>query len=356
MALIDAWQAGRQQRQQEVAQRQQAVQQILSEFGVARQQAALQLQSDLGAFREGLIQQEQRRRADFCELAAELQLFRDALRANVRSLREAMQVDIATRQVDVQSFLSACQEQRLQVSAETRAELAAFMAALRSEVDGYLAELEILRHERAIQLQQNLQQSRTVREAEVQGLFERFATFRAKRREFRRSLSESVWGISPSVEFTKSYPQLLPLGVPKPVSAQTSASQSATKPASAKPTLAKLSSKSPQTKRPVGKTTAPKGTPKVTANLSTAAKTVPVANVSLAQPTSPTVETQSNDVAFEKEVYTFLHQNQGARLTQIESSLKINRFQAVDALRSLIKKGLITQRDRVYLTQAAAQS
>jgi hypothetical protein len=75
------------------------------------------------------------------------------------------------------------------------------------------------------------------------------------------------------------------------------------------------------------------------------------------QNTAPSVipPVAKDSLAYEKEVYNHIHTVNGARLTEIESSLEINRFQAVDALRSLIKKGLITQRDRVYLAQEPAQ-
>uniref|UniRef100_A0A832M2F1 Gas vesicle protein GvpC n=1 Tax=Oscillatoriales cyanobacterium SpSt-402 TaxID=2282168 RepID=A0A832M2F1_9CYAN len=353
MALVDAWKEGKQQRQQEIAHRQQAIQQILSEFGKARQQTATQLHHHLTVFRAGLIQQEQQRRTNYCVLAAELQLFRDELQSSVRSLRDTMQIDIAACKASTQDFLATCQEQRSHIKAETQAELIAFIEALRSEVQSYLVELEILRQGRAEQVQQDLQQSRAAREVEVQALFERFTEFRSELQNFRRSLSETVWGVPAPTTPTAPQSQPLPLVVPKPISSKPTPSQ----PAPSKPGMAKLSAKSPFPKNSLsGKTTSPKNTPKATAKPSTAAKTFPVTKVSVSQPATPTIESKSTDVAFEKEVYTFLHQNQGARLTQIETSLKINRFQAVDALRSLIKKGLITQRDRIYLTQAAVQS
>ena len=77
---------------------------------------------------------------------------------------------------------------------------------------------------------------------------------------------------------------------------------------------------------------------------------MPTTNVAQSEQALPPSEPE---VAFEKEVYTFLHNAEGGRLTQIETALNLNRFQAVDALRSLIKKGLITQRERVYLVQQA---
>ncbi|MGD1909243.1 MAG: hypothetical protein ACFB0C_25090 [Leptolyngbyaceae cyanobacterium] len=55
------------------------------------------------------------------------------------------------------------------------------------------------------------------------------------------------------------------------------------------------------------------------------------------------------EVSIEERVYNYVQaQTSGARLTAIESGLKINRFQAVDALRSLIQKELVIQKDRTY--------
>ena len=53
-------------------------------------------------------------------------------------------------------------------------------------------------------------------------------------------------------------------------------------------------------------------------------------------------------------IYALIRQRNGARLPEIEETLSINRFQAVDALRVLIKEGVVTQRDRVYLVQEGA--
>jgi DNA-binding IclR family transcriptional regulator len=47
----------------------------------------------------------------------------------------------------------------------------------------------------------------------------------------------------------------------------------------------------------------------------------------------------------------YIQTSQGARLTEIQSALGINRSETVDGLRALIRKNLITQRDRIYLVQ-----
>lgn len=57
---------------------------------------------------------------------------------------------------------------------------------------------------------------------------------------------------------------------------------------------------------------------------------------------------------YETEIYQYLRHSQGARVSEIEETLKINRVQAVDGLRSLIKKGKIKQgNDRIFLIQEA---
>ncbi|MDW8201598.1 MAG: gas vesicle protein GvpN [Cyanobacteriota bacterium SKYGB_h_bin112] len=62
---------------------------------------------------------------------------------------------------------------------------------------------------------------------------------------------------------------------------------------------------------------------------------------------------RDNQLAFDaiqRAVYNFVCQTAGARITEIQSALSINRFQAVDALRSLVANGLLKQRDdRVYI-------
>ncbi len=59
-------------------------------------------------------------------------------------------------------------------------------------------------------------------------------------------------------------------------------------------------------------------------------------------------------VSLEQATYDYVKSSNGAKLTDIESALGMNRFQAVDTLRSLIKQGLIVQRDRLYLAQDQA--
>lgn len=53
----------------------------------------------------------------------------------------------------------------------------------------------------------------------------------------------------------------------------------------------------------------------------------------------------------EAEIYTYLRESEGARVSEIEAALGMNRFQAINALRSLAQKGILSQRnDRLYVT------
>ncbi|HEY9810201.1 MAG TPA: gas vesicle protein GvpN [Halomicronema sp.] len=50
-------------------------------------------------------------------------------------------------------------------------------------------------------------------------------------------------------------------------------------------------------------------------------------------------------VISDEKVYAFLQQSQGAKLSEIEMALGINRIETTDALRILIKKGVVKQRE-----------
>ncbi len=55
-------------------------------------------------------------------------------------------------------------------------------------------------------------------------------------------------------------------------------------------------------------------------------------------------------------VYDYLKAAQGARLAQIEAALGASRVQTVNALRSLIEQGIVTQRDRTYYINGGAEA
>lgn len=324
MSLKDSWQQQRQQRQQEVAQRQQTVADTLTATRQERQLKAAQLRDELSLFRTALANESTAYRTElqqFCQrLHLETQAFLSA--ASDRRHKEATQLnqtlDAFVQKLRQQSvaFLATAQVERIEAAYRLEQELVAFVDALRSDVQSYLIELEAVRHQRAVQLDQALMQSRAKREAETQALFQRLAIFRAELQRFSQDLHQTVWGGDCAVRAEA------PIAKPQPVKPST---------------------------KPIGRVSVqPNGTVAVTSTVGAfqnghSVAVVPPAKAAKAAP--------SDVIAHEKEVYAHIHTVQGARLTEIEAALGINRFQAVDALRSLIKKGLITQRDRIYLAQ-----
>ncbi|MBD2097059.1 gas vesicle protein GvpC [Trichocoleus sp. FACHB-591] len=362
VALRNLWQEQRRQRQQQLAQRQQQVQAALAATRQQRQIRAAQVHHNLAAFRADLteenelrqanqhlfrlqlqqsvqalqqetqnflaysrlerqiqaeelaeqldsfVQQLQQQTAEFLsltaierslmaeQLAQELCQFHSKLNASVTLLRQEIQTRVSTLQQETQALLSTSQHERVLMRTQQAKELTTFVEKLSADVQSYLWELELLREDRAQQMQQTLSQSRSDRQARVAALFQRFATFRTELQQYCTNLRTSVWGADLENQLTQS--QTSP---PSPLLQERGATDG---------------------------------------------------QRSNSEPTSaPIPPAQPTPVDIEKEVYNYIHQVQGARLAELETALTINRIQAVDVLRSLITKGLITQRDRVYYTQ-----
>lgn len=357
MSLYHVWQQSRQQRQQTVAQ-------LLLTVNQQRQITATQLRDDLSLFREMLAHQDQARRVnaqrfqidlrqfkaglqsetqaflantshnrqiEAQKLAQELTLFAESLRVEVADLRQDLQLELTANKEAVQHLLSDNREQRRLVQLQTVQELAEFMESLRSQVQSYLVTTQAERQAMAIELRHNLTQNRVERSAEVQALFDRLSAFRGELRQTRSNLQSKVWG------------QAVPVA--------TQPTKITTKPKTTKP-ISKVLPKPGSTKPPA---LTPTTTKFVTHPVKPPAPTLPSVGAFQNGASVAVVPVPTKDsLAYEKEVYNHIHTVNGARLTEIESSLEINRIQAVDALRSLIKKGLITQRDRIYLTQEPA--
>ncbi len=74
-----------------------------------------------------------------------------------------------------------------------------------------------------------------------------------------------------------------------------------------------------------------------------------------AAPEAPASPTPQN-IPYESEIYTYLLQSGGAKVSEIEAALQINRIQTIDALRSLLKKGVLKQRDdRLFVARGDNQ-
>ncbi len=320
MSLKESWQQQRHQRQQEIMQRQQTVQQELVVARQERQIKAAQLHADLSLFREKIVVENNARRAESqrfqvglkrsCEqLKTEVQnllsVARDRRQAQARELAQQLDAFVLQIQQETAQCLSIATAERILMAQQLKKDLSTFVETLRADTQSFLWEMGVSQQERARQVQQELAQNRTIRKAEA-------AELRSKLRRFCTDLRKEVWGSEPF--------------------------------SSAHSTIANGSETCSN----------------AVSNASASAPSIPVpksigafqyGDAIAVVPAKPTKPASKEGVAYEKEVYNFIHQAQGARLTQIESSLNINRFQAVDALRALIKKGLITQRDRIYLTQ-----
>ncbi|KAM3113663.1 hypothetical protein [Phormidesmis sp. 146-33] len=363
MALKDSWQQQKQQRQQEAIQRRRQVSEALTLTQKDRQEKASQLRSDLSLFRETLLSNDRARNAEFQafysklqdktqsflseakeqrqkqsqqvaqhlsefvqrlqqqtasfltvteverglmaqQLANDLQSFRVALNESVSSLRQDIQSELQDLQIETELLLDQSRQQRLKTQIRLTRHLAAFTETLRSNLQTYLSEVSATRQQQAAQLTARLHQNQVDRTTEMKALLASLAEFRVQIQQYHASLKSAVWG-DVSIEV---------------------------------PTIAQKSAAPLKASTPLPETVL---------------ETSP-AQVKIAQATSailPKIAAPILEADYEEKIYQYIDLMEGARLTEIESSLGISRFQAVDALRSLIQKGLVTQRDRVYRIQ-----
>jgi gas vesicle GvpC-like protein len=362
MALKDSWQQQKRQRQQEVIQRRNQVSEALTLAQRERQERASQLRSDLSLFRETLVSDDRSRNLEFqhfylqlqhetqsflaeargqrqkqaqdmaqqlCEviqnlqqqtadfliltgaerawmaqqLANDLQKFQIALSESVSSLRQDIQSELQELRIETDLLLHQSQQQRIKTQICLTQHLVVFTEALRSSVQIYLSEVSANRQAQAASLDKKLHQTRVDRTAQTKALFAGLADFRIQIQQYHASLKSTVWGDA-AIEM---------LGIAQ------------------KPSTAPLKSPAPYLV---------KSTPNLVQG-----KAAPTEAI------MPKVATPVLEADYEEKIYQYIDLIKGARLTEIESSLGISRFQAVDALRSLIQKGLVTQRDRVYRIQ-----
>jgi len=427
-ALKDQWNEQRRQRQVELQQRQQKVREVLDGFQQERQAMSAQLRDELSAFQQALQQETQSFLADAYqqrltnakvvadalqayranlsdqmaqflsvtsaerslmaqELFQALAAFHETLSVSVADLRLALQQriqeiqqEVQVLQADTQTLLVGFKEQRLQDQQRLLTELAAYVDGLRDDVHAYLAELELIRADRANQLWAMLRQNRDDRAATMEDLMAEFADFRTYLQQYRASLYDMVWGNGESVDLpqpptppspsapppahsfrpapvaaptrTKVEPPAVtrtvaqPVGLP-PAPVVTAAASEPTPPA-VPPKPEPPTVEPPQVDEP---DPAPAALTEVAASLESLEALSEAISVPEAKP-EPIAETQltpRDPAQLEIDIFNYIQDLKGARLTEIESALSINRFQAVDALRSLIKKGNVTQRDRIYL-------
>ena len=380
-ALYEQWQAARQQRQDEVLDRRDQVDADLERWQSDRLAHAVQLRQDLAHMvadlqaetQLWLTQTAQQRRAKIPSMrqslqqyAQNLQLETQAKLVNLQDQREAdtsalrqrlhedcqvMQEAVSDLRLDIVQDLkkirqriqtikketavmqAGYRQEQAMVRSELLPKLADYVEDLQAEVQDSLAEVAALRQQTAAAQQVQRQQDRQALTDSVDGLFVQLAAFRRDLQEQRQALTTSVWGDGAAVA---SPPRPLTrrprISRPAPAKSEVAQARPAPKPAAQPVTAAK-----PQ----------PAPQPKMTA-LPAKPVAQPEPDVVISAPTKPTTP------SLDEVVYNYLHLSPGARLAEIESELGINRFQAVDALRSLMEKDLVVKENRTYHVQEEA--
>lgn len=346
MALKDEWRQHRIQRQQEVKERQQTVQDNLTLWQQERQLQAIEFQDLRQAFVSQIQQQTQdlltnnreQRRLSEEELRQHLEDFVQQLSQEVAEFLQqtsqeramtAMELNQQLQQfradlgIQVNELLAEYQAQRLQAREPLRENLATFRQQLSEDVEAYLNQVNLLHQQMSQQLQQQLQDSRIQRQDSVQALFDDLGKFRTELRNHHQKLQQSVWGQETRVVQKR------------PVA---KAPVRTTRPAGFSQKTA-IPRKAPLQTKPAAK---PQAKPVLT-NGSKATVSRPV------QPPVAVPAVQVEPPSCEQKVYNYIQTHTGARLAEIEQSLGINRVQTVDAIRVLLQQGRITQRDRIYV-------
>ena len=314
-ALRDEWEAARTTRREEIIQRRVAVLDELAHCQQVREVDAAKTRAELAEHYAAvqdetslyLAQVEQQRRAMAKQTVQKLMAFDAELRSAVAEQRAANQADLFELQQATQEKLADHRHDRDVMRSRQQQDLSEYVAELEDVVADYLTEIQENRQAAAVVDQAQRHRDRETLTADVGVLREEFAMY-------RQHLRQSVWG--------DAVPQAAPAAAPK--TATTGRLTAARKPrAKAKPVATKPAAQSAGAKAPA--------------------------------PAAPKATTAQSAVPTEEAVFEYLQDhNDGARLTEIESTLGINRFQAVDALRSLIQKELIVQKDRTYRIQEEA--
>ncbi|HEY9879156.1 MAG TPA: hypothetical protein V6D29_11915 [Leptolyngbyaceae cyanobacterium] len=355
--LNHQWQAARQQRQATAAQRRQQVHTALGSWHQERLANTAQLRQALSQMYVNLqdenalwlVQTRQRRLVQTRQLRRKLATDQRNLGAAVSSLRFEISQDLDRIRRRVEAI---CQEtaviragyrqEHAMLRSQLLPELEAYVSTLKLEVAETLNTITSDRLAAAGPRQEQRQQERQALANEVEAMFHELNDFRQELRKFREGLTEQIWGEETAAPAS-------------PVESLAAASPTAQPPA-AQPIAAK-----PQPRRsvaPKASTPAAAPAPDIKAPIAastpaTVADSMPIPVMAAVATLEPPTVTAKGD-PIEESVYNYLHKTQGARLTEIESELGINRFQAVDALRSLIQKELIVQEDRIYHVQEEA--
>ncbi|WP_156119707.1 hypothetical protein [Leptolyngbya sp. KIOST-1] len=400
-ALYDQWQAARQLRQSEVVNRRYQVFTDLERWQADRLTHAVQLRQDLEqlmsdlrtntalwladttADREAQVLPRQQARqayvqalqADTIELLTSYQAAREMSAAELRQKLEHdcqvlqntvndLRLEIAQELRQVQQQVAAIQaktavdlagyrQEQAMVRAELLPQLTAYVEELQVQVQTTLKDLTAVRQQAAVINQTQRQCDRQALTLSVDAMFDELADFRRQLQAQRAQLSHIVWG--------QAAPQPAEAPAPRPIATRPAAiapPARAVAPAKPAPTVVpKVAPKAAviPSPAPAKAAQAPARPPAPAAPV---APSAPVATVTAPAAPPSTVAVApvpaAESPSIEEVVYNYLHLSQGARLSEIETELGINRFQAVDALRSLIQKDLVVKQDRTYLVQEEA--
>mgnify|MGYP001792037946 CR=1 FL=1 len=315
-ALQDEWYAARVRRQQAISQRQETVQSDLSVYQQVREQdavttrktltenyASIQAETDLY-----LAQVQQQRAAQAKLTAAELREFDIELKKAVAAKRQDYQAYLAELKQVTQASLAQHQQDRALMAQQQQQKLVEYIAELEAFVADYLLSVAASREAESKVAHAKRRSDREALSRDVKATLADLAAHKPERQAFCEDLRQSIWGTAA--------PRRAAMPPNRPKSA--------------------ASTRKPDTRRPRAK-----ARPAAAAKVSQPSAVKQVA-ISTSTPSKSAVST-------EEAVFDYLQSHpQGTRLTEIESTLGINRFQAVDALRSLIQKELIVQKDRIY--------
>jgi hypothetical protein len=400
MALKNSWQHLRQQRHQQLTHRRQVVAATLEEMQKHRQEEASQLRSDLGLFRYCLASDGETRRQELQQYRLDLHnqthnfliQARDRRYTQAQDLADQLSAFVAQLQQQTAESLALSQAERELMAQQLAHDLSVFRSTLdqavaalqgniqadiqtlqaetsllRSEVEQYLVDRAIERQARAIELGEFLQHSELERAEKFQELSNRLAEFRAHLKQF-------VWGedltpvkavtpvkvdapvkasvpvkpvvdVAPKSVASQGVPSTK-IAPPTPISALRKPATTMAKPAAASGRQQPVSSVRANAPLRVASLTQAKQFAK--SEQPTLVKPAAVAKPAVSAPSSQQKAATSEEQIHEERVFQYIDLMEGARLTEIESSLDMSRFQTVEALRSLIQKGMITQRDRMY--------
>ncbi|GAB4302142.1 MAG: hypothetical protein Fur0025_42770 [Oscillatoriaceae cyanobacterium] len=305
-AQLDDFTAKLRQQRQHLARQSAAAAASRQQLTTERHEAIGDFLRDTASRRYRQGQQQAQQLADFAQtLAQKTAQFLAATQADRSLMAEQLAADLADFHAQLKTTVATNRLSWLQQHAAMRVELkqdlAAFVSELQADVREYLQELELLAEARGRQLRQDLQVSRSDRQATMRELQAQLEALKLNLRQYAQNLRQEVWGSALSV----ATPPVATAPAPTPA-----------------------------------KTVAPPPPPP---------KTVAPPLPSPPTPIPPGEKGAGTMIPHEAQVYAYIKDTQGARLREIEDSLQLNRVQTVDALRSLMKKELIAQRDRLYV-------